>query len=260
MGVIRVVLCVSLLLVPVGVQAAIPPAALNAFHSGQFAKSSRLAETEASAPSLAFAARALIADAISRNDGFCTPCLVQAETLAERAIALDPNLVEGHLQRAVAMGFRGRAIGIIDAQSEHLAEKAHDSLTKALELDPANIWALASLGAWHLEIVHHAGPILAEITYTASRSRGLTLFREALARDPSNAILRVHFALSILALDQVSFRNEAQSALAAALKVPTNDAFTIFMQSQARQLNRALQSDDPERLATLVHRLQGYVE
>jgi tetratricopeptide (TPR) repeat protein len=241
-------------------QAAIPPAALNAFHAGQFAKSSSIAETEASAPSLAFAARARIADALTHSDGVCTPCLLDAQTLAERAIALNPNLIEGHIQYAVAIGFRGRDLGIVEAQSQRLAEKARRSLDKALELDRENTWALASLGAWHLEIVHHAGPILAEIAYGASRSRGLELYRRALNADPSNIILHVHFALSILALDQDDFHEEALEALTAAINVPTNDALNMFNQNQARQLVESLQSSDPRKIAPLVRRFQGFAD
>ena len=249
---------VSGLLLAATAHASVPPEALNAFHAGRFAKSAQIAEAEASVPSLAFAARALIAEAITRNDGFCLPCLSQAEALAEQAIALDTKNIEGHLQRAIAMGFRGRVIGVMQARSENLPEKAHDSLTKALELDPHSTWAQASLGAWNLEIVHHAGPVLAAISYGATQSRGLNLYREALARSSSNVVLHVHFALSILALDQISFHDEAQAALAAALSVPTSDALALYSQNQARELSRALQSEDPDALATLVRHFQGY--
>lgn len=249
---------VSAFMLTATAQASVPPDALNAFHAGQFAKSAQIAEAEASVPSLAFAARALIAEAITRIEGFCLPCLSEAEALAEQAIALDAKSVEGHLQRSIAMGFRGRVIGVMRARSENLPEKAHDALTRALELDPENIWAQASLGAWHLEIVHHAGPVLATLSYGATKSRGLSLYREALARNPSNVVLHVHFALSILALDQKSFHDEAQSALSAALSVPTRDALALYSQNQARELSRALQSDDPGALASLVRRFQGY--
>lgn len=254
----RIATLVSGLLLAATAQASVPPEALNVFHAGHFAKSAQIAEAEASAPSLAFAARALIAEAVTRSGGFCLPCLSEAEALAQQAIALDAKNVEGHLQRAIAMGFRGRVIGVMQARSEDLPEKAHDSLTKALELDPHSLWAQASLGAWNLEIVHHAGPVLAAISYGATRSRGLDLYRQALARNSSNVVLHVHFALSILALDQKSFQDEAQAALAAALSVPTGDALALYSQNQARELSRALQSEGPDALASLVRRFQGY--
>ena len=249
---------VSVFVVAATAQASVPPEALNAFHAGHFAKSAQIAEAEASVPSLAFAARALIAEAITRSGGFCLPCLSEAEALAQQVIALDAKSVEGHLQRAIAMGFRGRVIGVMQARSENLPEKAHDSLTKALELDPHSLWAQASLGAWNLEIVHHARPVLAAISYGATKSRGLSLYRQALARNSSNVVLHVHFALSILALDQMSFHDEAQAALAAALSVPTNDALALHSQNQARELQRTLRSQDPDALAGLVRRFQGY--
>ncbi len=247
-----------LLLATATAEAGIPPRALNAYHAGHFLRAAQLAEAERSPPSLAFAAQALIADAITRPDGFCAPCLVQAETLTGRAASMHPGLIEAWLQHAIALGFRGRVIGLSEARAGNLAEKARDSLDHALALDPSNVWARASLGAWHLEIVHHAGPILAELSYGASRSQGLKLYREALADAPQNAILHFHFALSLLALDPDRLTPEAHSALEDAITVDTTDALTLFTQDQARQLLRALQENNEAATAALVRRFQGY--
>lgn len=238
--------------------AGIPPPALTAYHAGHYLKAAALAEAERSPPSLAFAARALIADAITRPQGFCAPCLVEAEALTGRAASMDPNLIEAWLQRAVAMGFLGRVIGLSEARAANLAEKARDALEHALALDPANVWARASLGAWHLEIVHHAGPILAELSYGASRAQGLKLYREALADAPYNAILHFHFALSLMALDPDEFAPEAKTELQKSAAIDTTDAMTLFTRNQARQLLRTMEEGNQAATEALVRRFQGY--
>lgn len=238
--------------------AATPAAAITAYHAGNYLQSAAQSESEGSAAALAFAAQALIADAITRKERFCVACLERAQAKAEQAIELDPQLIDGYIQRAVAIGFRGRAIGISEARSEGLAEKARESLDKAIALDRANIWARASLGAWHLEIVHHAGPILAEFSYGASRSQGLKLYREALAEAPNIAILHFHYALSLLALDQAEYQAEAQRALTQALSVRTNDALTLHCQAQAKLVLEAALSGSLAEQTLLVQRFQGY--
>lgn len=238
--------------------AAIPETALRAYRTGAYERAAQVSESEGSAASFAFAAQAVIADAISRKDGFCTPCLAKAEQLAERAISLDPRLIDGYLQSAVAVGFRGRSIGLTEARAEGLAEEAKDRLDKAMAIDPTNVWARASLGAWNLEIVHHAGKILASLMYGASQNEGLALYRTALGDAPAIAVLHFHFALSILALDPDEFRAEAERELRHTLSISVDDALTKHVQSQASTMLKAMQTSSPRELEEMVKRFQGY--
>ena len=238
--------------------AAVSDQALAAYHAGSFEVAAELSLQEGSADSYAFAAQAIIAEAISRPEGFCGPCLLRAEQLADQAIAIDPAVIDGYLQNSVAIGFRGRVLGLAEAQHEGLAEKARQSIDQAMNIDPHNVWARASLGAWHLEIVHHAGRILANLTYGASRKEGLKLYRAALAERPDAAVLHFQYALSILALDADEFKSEAERELRHTLAIGSNDALINYTQTQAARLLTSLQEADPEKLQTLVSDLQGY--
>jgi len=248
-------LCLALA-APAG--AAGTPTPSDVYRAGNFAAAATMAEAEPNASSLAFAARARIAEAMTQPGGFSLANLQKAEANASRALELDPDNVEAHLQAAVAIGFRGRIIGIMNARAEGLAEKAHAHLEQALRLDPGNSWALASLGAWHLEIVSHAGPILASLSYGASRNRGHALFVEALEKDPGNALLHFHFALSVLALDAQTYGEEARIALEEVIGARDPDALTRFIQLQAKALLTAMRSDTPSETKALVRRFQGY--
>lgn len=238
--------------------AGIPPKAETAYLDGRFVSAANIAEADGSAEALTFAARALIADAIMRDGVYCEPCLTVAETIAQSAIDRDPRYAEAYVQLAIAMGFRGRFLGAMDAQSERLPEKGRQAIDKALELDPLSPWAKASLGAWHLEIIHRAGPVLAEVTYGASRSEGLKAFREALAGDPGNLLLHFHFALSILALDVDEFRTEALQALLAGYKDPRGDALTLFTRKRTDELLATLKTGNTKDVEILVRKFQGY--
>lgn len=253
-----IVLALLLCALPARAGAGQPSSALAAYRLGAYEQAASISEHEGTASSFAFAAQALIADAISRKDGFCVPCLEKAEKLAERAIELDPRLIDGYLQEAVAIGFRGRSIGLGEARNQGLAEKARAILDRAMAINPNNVWARASLGAWHLEIVRHAGRILASFAYGASRDDGLNLYRAALKDAPDIAVLHFHFALSILALDPVEFRLEAERELRHTLSIQSEDALTTYIRAQAGTVLQAMQSDTSTQLEALVLKLQGY--
>lgn len=236
----------------------IPLPARKAFLAGDFVNAANIAEGEGSAEALAFAARARIADAVTRDRTLCKPCLITAETIAQRAIDRNPNSAEGYIQLAIALGLRGRVIPLLDAKGERLPERGRDAISKALELVPQNPWALAARGAWNLEIVKRAGPILADVAYGASRTEGLKYFREALAADSGNLLLHFHFALSILALDADDFRTEAATALEEGFKDLRTDALTKFTRKRAAELKELLRSGNAQEIEALVRRFQGY--
>ena len=236
----------------------VPARARQAFDDGRFVIAATLCEAEGSAEAYAFAARARMADAITRDNDVCLDCIVHAEQSAQTAIERDPKLAEGYVQLAIALGFRGRIVSAMEAQSEGLAEKGRAAIDKALELDPANIWARASLGGWNLEIVHRAGSFLAGALYGAREEDGLKNFEEALAADPGSLLMHFHFALSVLALDPERFRAQAAKALDDGLKDTHADALTKLTRTNAQKLRELLKAGTNKEIAVLVHHYQGY--
>jgi tetratricopeptide (TPR) repeat protein len=242
---------------PANCDIGIPPAAAQAFANGDYLRAASIAESNGSPRALAFSARAHTAYAVSREI-LCGPCLVEAEAKARAAIEADPMLADAYVQLAVAMGLRGRLLDSIEAQSEGLAEKGRAALDRALELDPQNAWARASLGGWHLEIVRRAGPVLASTLFGASKSEGLRNFRAALAQDLGNGMLRYHFALSVLALDVDEHHDEARTALAWASESGRHDAMMKLTRERALHLLRTLKTGTNRDVFTLVRKYQGY--
>lgn len=242
----------------VNAQASIPPSAETAYRAGAYERVVTLCDAEGSAGSLAFAAQAIIADAITRPTGFCEPCLRRAIAKADQAIARDPQRVEGYLQKSIAIGFRGRAIGVSQARAEGLADEALALLERAVAMAPANAWAQASLGAWHLEIVQHAGPVLANLMYGASREQGLQHYRTALTLDPHSALLQMNYALALLAMEDEDVVPEARRALEIAIADDSPDHLVRYTRNQAQQLLQALNSQDSRAVSRLVRQFQGW--
>ena len=246
------------LVVAVNAQASIPRPAEVAYSAGAYERVVTLCDAEGSAGSLAFAAQAIIADAITRPAGFCEPCLRRAIAKADQAIARDPQRVEGYLQKSIAIGFRGRAIGVSQARAEGLADEAFALLQRAVAMAPANAWAQASLGAWHLEIVQHAGPVLANLMYGASREEGLLHYRTALTLDPQSALLQMNFALALLAMEDEDVIADARRALETAMADDSPDHLVRYTRNQANQLLQALDSQDMKVVGRLVRQFQGW--
>lgn len=238
--------------------AAVPRSAENAYHAGAYDRAVTLCDIEGSAESLAFAAQAIIADAITRPAGFCEPCLRRAIAKGDQAIARDPQRVEGYLQKSIAIGFRGRAIGVSQARAEGLADEAFALLERAVAMAPANAWAQASLGAWHLEIVQHAGPVLANLMYGASRAQGLQHYQAALTLDPHSALLQMNFALALLAMEDEAVIADARRALEIAIADESPDHLVRYTRNQAQQLLQGLNSQDQKLVSRLVRQFQGW--
>ena len=204
----------------------------------------------------ALAARALLAQARVSQRGERAALVSSARNAAQAAITRDPNIVEGHLQLAVALGFQGRAIGDYVAHQQGLALRARDAIDAALALDPDNAWALALSGTWHLEIVKGAGPLLASALYDASRAQGVDDIREAIATPAISLIVLHQCALQLLAHDARAFGKEAERTLVAASKAEPNGAFERHTARQADRLLRALRSGNEAMLNREIEREQ----
>lgn len=241
----------------------VPVSAEAAFKDGNYLLAATIAEAKNSAAALSFAARARIADAVTRKES-CIECLQKAEATAEAAIrsasttAAKSVQAEAYVQLAIAIGFRARLMSAMDAQAESLPEKGRAAIDKALEFDPVNPWALAALGGWHLEIVRRAGPVLAETLYGANEHEGLDNFRRAIKQDPANFLLRYQFALSILALDFEEHRVEAIGMLTWNDQDAPTDAVAKFTRARARQLTQLLFQDSKDQVEATVREFQGY--
>jgi|GEM_PF-318434 len=228
-----------------------------AFANADFVEAATLARQAASAEGYAYAARAglVYADFIAPWDDRLD-FVLKAEVDARRAIALEPRLAEGHLQLAIALGFRGRMEGHMTAHFEGLGKDARTHLDYVIEHEPDNPWAHALLGGWNLEIID-AGGFVGRTLYGASEEAGKAEYDRALELQPGHLVITAQYALQLTALGGAQ-NHERATNLIAAIKVPDQpDALSLLTLRRLRELDAALASDNETQIAQVVQAHKG---
>ena len=251
----RAVLALSLWALPLGAQAGDSPYVLYA--SGHYEDAIKAGEAAQDAPGLAIAARAALAEAMLRPQP-CMECLERAEGFASRAVEADPRYADGEVWLAAALGYETRLTGPVQARLEGKPARAKAALDMALQYDPANPYALAALGGWHIEIVRLGGGFLARLIYGAEEAEGIALFDRAAKAAPGNVAVHYQIALSLAGYDRARFHDRIRSQLVAAATDPPATAYERFMAGRAVELLALLKAGDDAAFAQMVHRFQGY--
>jgi tetratricopeptide (TPR) repeat protein len=232
-----------------------------AFSTGAFKEAALMGEEDGGSQALAFAARALLAEAGLTHDIACRDRSVeQAMKNAETALAGDPNNVEAHLQLAIALGLKARRVGTLRAHLMGLALEAKRHVERALTLSPDSPWAYAVNGAWNLEIVGRGGNLAGRAFYGASREAGIAAYDRAIALAPGNIVLHYERALALIWLDPERLKGEALKSLAAVRSASPANFMERAVAERAKELEAALKDGDTVKLAALLVHLRGDYE
>ena len=227
------------------------------YAQGHYQDAMRRGEDSRSAEGFAIAARAALADAMTRP-ALCLYCLERAEEDARRAIALDSHLADGHVWLATSLGYEARLQGVMRASWSNSPGQAKEQLDAALASDPNNPYALAALGGWHIEVVRVGGAFLANKIYDASLEKGLTLFDHAGRAAPHNVAVHYQIALSLAGMDAAGYRSRIESELNAAIEGPPQTAYEKFVAGRAQELLTLLKRGDQETFEAKLRTFQGY--
>lgn len=228
-----------------------------AFFNADFVEAATLSRRAGSAEGYAYAARAglVYADFLAPSDERLD-FVLKAEVDARRAIAMDPRLAEGHLQLAIALGFRARMEGPMTAHFEGLGKDARTHLDYVIALEPNNPWAHALFGGWNLEIVD-AGGFVGRTIYGASEEAGKVEYDRALELQPGHLVITAQYALQLTALGGDNNRERA-AGLISVIKVPDQpDALSQLTLGRLRELEAALASDNETQIAQVVEAHKG---
>jgi len=218
------------------------------YDQGVMLKAAELARGFGTADGHALAAQATLVAAIYQVPGGPNETLLrQAAADARAALALDPNNLPALLRLAVALGYIAESHPI-DAHLNGTAREGKALLDRALALAPGSAWAHGLLGVWHLRLVKHAGPMLAESLYSASAEQGRAQCDEAAGLAPEILAVRFGCAVALLEADPRRYRQEALETLDTVTKLPAGDAAAQLIQADARRRLDALKSGAPEDL------------
>jgi tetratricopeptide (TPR) repeat protein len=232
---VRRLLIVALL--AMGLVAAAPGENLDAaralYDRGAMLKAAELARGSDTAEGHALASQATLVAAIYQRPDHDDELLRRAADDARAALRLDPDHVQAHLQLALALGYLAED----DPLGAHLngtAREGKELLDRALALAPDDAWTHGMLGVWHLRVVRHAGPMLAESMYGASLEEGLAQCEEAADLAPDLLPVRFGCAIGLLEADPRRHRQEALAILEMVVRLPARDAAAQLIQADAR--------------------------
>jgi hypothetical protein len=227
------------------------------YAAGHYDEAMRQGAASGTAPGLAIAARAALADAAMRPEP-CLSCLKRAEDFARRAVAADNTYPDGHVWLATALGLEGRIIGLIRARLANSPAEAKSELDVAMKDDPGNPYVLAALGGWNIEIVRAGGSYLGHALYGASEAEGIALFDRAVKAAPGNVAVRYQIALVLAGYKPDILRQRIADELDAAIADRPQTTYEKFIQGRAAELRAALIRNDPAALSAKVRTFQGY--
>ena len=105
----------------------------------------------------------------------------------ERAMALDPDNADAHLQFAHAAGRYAESLGAMQALRGGYAGRMREAMERAVELAPDMAQAHLSLGAWHANVVAQAGGLMAR-AFGATRKKATEHLERALALAPEQGL------------------------------------------------------------------------
>lgn len=181
----------------------------------------------------------------------------QAVALAEKALELDPNNVEGHLQIATAYGFKGRMISMFSAKIAKLPEKSGYHLDRAIEIDPENAWGWSFAGARHWEIVRKGGPGMARALFGSTVEEGNLAFEKSLELGAQNPFIPYLYALTLLTSDVYANEARARELLNATAAITPASHQSEKTIERAEALLAALDSGDVKTTLKYVADYQG---
>ena len=230
-------------------------AQLTAFSEGRYVEAASLANARPTPDNLAFAARSLLAKAMSAPDQHPpTDLLVQAEQLARSALADDAGHVEARLQLAIALSLQARPLSTRRAMKTGYASTARDLAESVLQDDPANLYAHGFLSVWNLEVVRRGGGLGAAMM-GASVKDARRHYRAAVAVDPDDVGVHWQYAKALTALNARKYRTEIETVLQAAATASTDSQLEALMQARASTLRTALSTRPPTACEDLAEQM-----
>ncbi len=216
--------------------------AVEAYTSGNYPAALARTANAPDADSRAFAARILLAEAISQNGQPPEALLQDALAEANQALARQPGHIEGRLQKAIALSLLSRPMSAGEVRRSGFGSEARDLAEGVLEEDPDNVYAHAFLAVWNAEVIRRGGAIGAMVM-GASLDKARRHYEAAVALAPGDAAIHWQWARALTALNARKYGAEIRAALNAAQAAPIDSDLERIMQARAAMLKQVLETD-----------------
>ena len=205
--------------------------ATELYTKGDFLGAASTAVSLKTSDGYALAAKATSIYSATRPDKEQDALYSKAEDYAGKAVSLEPQNLNGYLERARAVGRLSQLRGVLQALVQGYGSRVRDDLNKVLQLDPNNAPAMVSLGLWHAEIVSKGVGWL----YGADGGKVAPLFEKSISLEPNVPIHRVEYAHSLVLLDKNKNRDKARQLLQGAISLKPRDAADRLDQDRAKR-------------------------
>lgn len=170
------------------------------FNKGEYDQAQMAAKLIGSSEGYVLASEALAAKIILAHYDKPNKPSKQAREFAEKALALNPDNVEAHIQYAVSFGLETQSTGVLKAWRKRMPSRMLKIIETLQDIAPNNPRSHALMGAWHLGIVNRVGKRNAKAWYNANAEDGMAHYHKALALSENDIIIISNYATSIIVL------------------------------------------------------------
>lgn len=153
---------------------------------------------------------------------------------AEAQAAAEPENPNAWFLYAYALGRYSQGVNVAKALAQGLGPKVRDALERTIALQPLHADAHVALGTFHAEVIDKVGAMIGNMTYGASRERGLQLFNEGLRLNPDSPIALIEYAAGLLMLEGDACQEEASRLYERAAACQPQDAVERLHVERAR--------------------------
>lgn len=177
-------------------------AAWTLLHNGDFeqAAAAGLAAGEPGA-TVANKATCIYANYLEKHEQARLDLLLEAARRAEAQAAREPHNPSAWYWQAYALGRYSQGISVARALAQGLGGRIKEALERTIKLQPRHADAHFALGAFHAEVIDKVGPLVAGMTFGASRELGLKLFEDGLRLHPRSPIGMIEYGNGLLMLE-----------------------------------------------------------
>ncbi|MEP6342014.1 MAG: hypothetical protein ABJ275_01765 [Maricaulaceae bacterium] len=215
------------------------------FDAGDYAAARMAAEDIGTADAYILASETVTATIILGHFKKPNAAAKEALSLAEKALALNPDDVDARLQHALTYGLVAQSTGDLKAWRKKLPVHMRD-LIEGLRRDaPDDARGHALLGAWNLEIVNKVGDRNAYKWYKANADEGIASYEMALKLANDDIIIKSNYGAAMILLDDME---SAKKLLSAVMDVPPTNAAEIGFQKRVAILNASLEGSNSKAL------------
>ncbi len=167
-----------------------------------------------------------------------------AKLYAQKALDSEPQNTEALIQYALALGFETRSSGIMKAWLGKMPQKSKAAIDAAYAAAPDDARTSALIGAWHLGIVRKAGDKRAMKMYGAGVEQGIASYDAAVTRAPGDIVIAGNYAISLLGIDPVAYKDRAQTLLVSIKNTAPKNAVEREVQARMVPLIEFLEYPD----------------